>query len=122
MIALKFDADCARDVLIAAEERLNDIGDEWRIRITETVDGLSTYPGNVARYHVIQCFKNGLIECSETFIDGSFYVNSLTHRGHLALEAIRKPSILKAWNKAKELGLLDSIPALVSWLLGLTCS
>lgn len=119
---MKFDPDCARDVLIAAEERLNDIGDEWLIRGTETVDGLSAYPGNVARYHVIQCSKNGLIECGDTFIDGSFCVTSLTPKGHLALEAIRKPTILKAWNKAKELGLLDSIPSLVSWLLGLTCS
>lgn len=119
---MRFDADCARDVLIAAEERLNEIDDRWLISRTETVDGLSAYPGNVARYHINQCCKNGLLECSRPFIDESFYVTSLTPKGHLALDAIRKPTILKAWSKAKELGLLDSLPSLVSWLLGLTCS
>lgn len=116
---MKFDPDCARDVLIAAEERLNDIDDEWAIPGEGTVDGLAAYPGNVARYHIDQCRRSGLLDCGTSWIDNGFPVTALTPKGHQALNALRRPVVLKAWYRAKEMGLLDSLPSLLSWAMGL---
>lgn len=116
---MKFDPDCARDILIAAEERLNDTEDVWIIAKEGPVEGLAAYSGNVARYHIDQCRRNGLIECEKPWISGDLPVVALNPSGHQALDALRRPAALKAWHIAKETGLLNSLPSLLNWALGL---
>ena len=119
---MKFDPDCVRDVLIAAEERTDGDSMVWIIPgryESNIVPGLSAYPYDVAVYHIRQCEQSGLIKTTKPFIDGSQDVRDLTPQGHQLLAKLRLPPVIQAWSKAKEAGLLSSVDSVVQWVLGI---
>lgn len=118
---MRFDPDCARDILIAAEERTDGEDMEWLIAGPEekTVDGLAAYSRGVSVYHVKLCAKRGLIVIGSGFIDGSFTVKDLTPDGHQALADLRKPRAVQMWSSAVSSGTLSTLAELLSWLQGI---
>ena len=117
---MKFDPECVRDILIAAEERTDGNSMIWMIpgpSETSTVPGLSAYPYKIAIYHIRQCVQSGLIEIVASFIDGSFEIIDLTDHGHQLLAKLRLPPAQRAWTNAKDSGLLASAGSLVQWAL-----
>lgn len=116
---MKFDPDCVRDILIAAEERTDGGDMEWMIAGPDesTLDGLAAYSRNIAVYHIRQCAENNLIKLGEEWIDGSFTVTDLTPKGHQTLAQLRLPKAVQLWTKAKDSGLIASAGALVQWAL-----
>ena len=51
-------------------------------------------------YHLIQCGKSNLIECSQLDLSGNLIIKDLTPRGHEYLNNIRKDT---NWSKVKKI-------------------
>ena len=118
---MKFDPECVRDILIAAEERTDGESMEWLIAgpFEKTVNGLAAYSRAESVYHIRQCARSGLIVIGPDFIDGSFTVHDLTPDGHRALADLRKPRAIQMWGMAVSAGVVSSLPELLAWLQGI---
>ena len=118
---MRFDPDCFRDVLLAAEDMANGEDSPWLFP--------DSYPGNLlpytvaeARYHVNHCITAGYLIKGVDYIDKSFEIVDVTPEGHSVIEAIRDTRAYTSakidWLSKVKNGLVDaSIQVFVSLVM-----
>ena len=94
---MRFDPDCFRDVLFAAEDLANGEDSPWLFP-DSSPGNLLPYTAAEARRHVDYCIKAGYLSMGENYIDGSFEIIDVTPEGHSVIEAIRDT---RAYTSAK---------------------
>lgn len=96
---MRLNPDCIRDILLSVEENTDT---ENFLSYPDELDKcplLKKYSDGEIRYHMLQCYKSGLIEMKEDIID-DICIFDLQPCGHQMLADIRSDN---AWNKTKEI-------------------
>lgn len=89
---MRFDPDCFRDVLLAAEDLANGEDSPWLFP--------DSWPGNLlpytvdeAKHHVNYCITAGYLIKGADYIDKSYEIVDVTAEGHAVIDVIRNPPI-----------------------------
>lgn len=115
---MRFDPDCFRDVLLAAEDLANGEDSPWLF--PDSLPGnLLPYIESEVRDHVEHCVRAGYLSKGETYIDKSFEITDVTPEGRAVIDAIRSTPVHKRakidWISKVKNGLADaSIQVFVS--------
>ena len=108
---MRFDPDCFRDVLLAAEDLANGEDSPWMF--PDSIPGtLAPYTLREVKYHVNQCINAGYLRKGAEYIDRSFEIIDVTSSGHSAIDAIRNPQAHERakfdWLSKVKSGLVDA--------------
>ena len=97
---MRLNNDCVRDILFSVEDNTG-----YNLQLCYPIEKekcpkLNKYNDDEVMYHLIQCEKSNLIECSQLDLSGNLIIKDLTPRGHEYLNNIRKDT---NWSKVKKI-------------------